>query len=252
MDTGQRELTLNDPAFGDAMLEQPPILSGFFLAEDFKGTISPEIQRDRDIVAAAKEKRLAGMFGPQLTEITELEKTVADANMIADIARVDLQSHSGMEPLVFAEFVKRGGGLVLLAGTLAAWNTRPAVAGLARTIARKAPLYLILDGDLAQTLGGVLREDLGVESEILVIDGVVLVDFDYIDLGRIRLPSRTIPVTIKSLVFNDAPRIQPVPHQHHGHDHHHHHGHEHGDRHDPHEEHAPDLGQRKEKMRQIR
>ena len=78
---------------------------------------------------------------------------------------------------------------------------RGIVAGLARTVAKKRPLYLIMDGDLAQTLGGVLRDDLGVESEILVIDGVALSDFDYIDLGRIRLPSRTVPVTIKSLVF---------------------------------------------------
>ena len=31
--------------------------------------------------------------------------------------------------------------------------------------------------DLAQTLGGVLREDLRIESEVLVIDGIVLVDF---------------------------------------------------------------------------
>ncbi|MDB6041684.1 MAG: ethanolamine utilization protein EutA [Gammaproteobacteria bacterium] len=131
---------------------------------------------------------------------------------------------------------------------------RGIVAGLARTIARKAPLYLILDGDLAQTLGGVLREDLGVDSELLVIDGVALVDFDYIDLGKIRLPSRTVPVTIKSLVFNDTPQIQPAPHQHSVHDHsdHHHHGHEHGDRHDHHVEHGPNLGQRNEKMRQIR
>lgn len=98
MDTGQRELTLSNPAFADAMLEQPPVLSGLFLAENFNGTLSPEIQRDRDIVAAAKEKRLAGMFAPQLAEIDELEKVVSEGNMICDLARVDLQSHSGMEP----------------------------------------------------------------------------------------------------------------------------------------------------------
>src|SRR5258708_35168358 len=97
-----------NPAFADAMLEQPPILSGLFLAEDFKGTISPEIQRDRDIVAAAKQKRLENIFAPQLAEIDELEKTVSEANMIADLARVDLQSHSGMEPRVVGEFVKPG------------------------------------------------------------------------------------------------------------------------------------------------
>jgi ethanolamine utilization protein EutA len=109
--------------------------------------------------------------------------------------------------------------------------------GLADRIARTLPLYIMLDGDVAQTLGHILRDELHVESELLVIDGVVLWDFDYIDLGRIRMPSYTVPVTIKSLVFNEDPR-GPRPrqrlhhhedeHEHgHGHDHHHHHGHSH-------------------------
>jgi len=102
---------------------------------------------------------------------------------------------------------------------------RGIVAALARSIARKQPLYLILDGDLAQTLGGVLRDDLGIESEVLVIDGIVLVDFDYIDLGKIRLPSHTVPVTVKSLVFKDIPQGQAPPHHHLGRHGHHHHGH---------------------------
>jgi ethanolamine utilization protein EutA len=103
---------------------------------------------------------------------------------------------------------------------------RGIVAGLARTVALEQPLDLILDGDLAQTLGGVLRDDLGIESEVLVIDGIVLVDFDYIDLGRIRLPSHTVPVTVKSLVFKDIPQSQAPPHRHFGRHDHHHHGHE--------------------------
>jgi ethanolamine utilization protein EutA len=45
----------------------------------------------------------------------------------------------------------------------------------------------------------------------LVLDGIALRDFDYIDLGRIRMPSHTVPVTIKSLVFSQDPR---VPHRH--------------------------------------
>ena len=58
------------------------------------------------------------------------------------------------------------------------------------------------------------------ESEILCIDGVVLWDFDYIDLGRIRLPSMTVPVTIKSLVFSEDPRLpRGQAHLHHDHDH---------------------------------
>jgi ethanolamine utilization protein EutA len=62
-----------------------------------------------------------------------------------------------------------------------------------------------------------------------VLDGIALRDFDYIDLGRIRMPSHTVPVTIKSLVFSQDPR---VPHRHpHRHDHGHHHDHGHGQHH---------------------
>jgi ethanolamine utilization protein EutA len=109
--------------------------------------------------------------------------------------------------------------------------------GMADLIAKGKPLYIMLDGDVAQTLGSILREDLGVASEILSIDGVVLWDFDYIDLGRIRLPSNTVPVTIKSLIFSEDPR-QEAGHghgrhriHHHAHDHGHHHGHDHGHHH---------------------
>ena len=98
--------------------------------------------------------------------------------------------------------------------------------GLADAIAAGLPLYLMLDGDVAQTLGAILREELHVTNDILAIDGVVLWDFDYIDLGRIRMPSQTVPVTIKSLVFSEDPRR---PHTHaHGHHHHHHEHHHHG------------------------
>jgi ethanolamine utilization protein EutA len=113
--------------------------------------------------------------------------------------------------------------------------------GLATTIARRLPLFIIVDGDIAQTLGGILREEIGIGSEILVIDGIILQDFDYIDLGRIRLPSQTVPVTIKSLVFSEDPRV-PHGHPHLHHDHHHHHDHEHehdhGHEHDHHHRHG--------------
>jgi ethanolamine utilization protein EutA len=78
--------------------------------------------------------------------------------------------------------------------------------GLAHTLAHGLPIYVVLDGDVAQTVGAILRDEQGVRSEILVIDGISLLDFDYVDLGRIRLPSRTVPVTVKSLVFGQNPR----------------------------------------------
>src|SRR4051812_45106449 len=39
------------------------------------------------------------------------------------------------------------------------------VRGMAQTIAKQKPLYVMLDGDVAQTLGGILREELDVQSE---------------------------------------------------------------------------------------
>ena len=83
---------------------------------------------------------------------------------------------------------------------------RAVTLALERTIGRRRPVYLILDGDVAQTVGGIMKEDWAIGSELLVLDGIALRDFDYIDLGRIRMPSCTVPVTIKSLVFSQDPR----------------------------------------------
>lgn len=109
---------------------------------------------------------------------------------------------------------------------------RGLVLGLDDMIAAGKPLFIVLDGDIAQSLGHILKDELEVPVGVLVIDGVVLWDFDYIDLGKIRLPSRTVPVTIKSLVFADDPRSGQRLNHHHGHSHdqgdgHHHHGDDH-------------------------
>ena len=82
---------------------------------------------------------------------------------------------------------------------------RGVASGLEDRIARGYPLYLMLDGDVALTLGTLLRDELGVSGGLLVIDGVSLWDFDYVDVGRVRRPSNTVPVTIKSLVFDHEP-----------------------------------------------
>jgi ethanolamine utilization protein EutA len=117
---------------------------------------------------------------------------------------------------------------------------RGIVGGLADKIAARQPLYIMLDGDIAQTLGAVLREDCDVAGEILVIDGVMLTDFDYIDLGRLRVPSYTVPVTIKSLLFHDTlvdgTKYKNSQHKGgHGHSHRHAHSHSHRHRHHEHD-----------------
>ena len=88
---------------------------------------------------------------------------------------------------------------------------------LPATLAAKRPIYIVADGDIALTLGYLMHEDPRVagaaaaadgqpRSEVLAIDGILLRGFDFIDLGRIRMPSHTVPVTIKSLVFSEDPR----------------------------------------------
>lgn len=114
-----------------------------------------------------------------------------------------------------------------------------------------APLYMMIDGDIAQTLGAIFRKEIGLTNELLLLDGLSLRDFDYIDLGKIRLPSFTVPVTVKSLLFSEDPRkgqkaerlhfadpetVQKRRHSHshshsHGHDHSHSHAHDHAHSH---------------------
>jgi ethanolamine utilization protein EutA len=117
------------------------------------------------------------------------------------------------------------------------WSGPPAFARLAAlaqgivealpmTLMEGKPLFLVLDGDIAHSLGALLKEEWNVASEVLVIDGISLWDFDYVDLGRVRMPSYTVPVTIKSLVFSEDPRGPRT--RGHGYEHSHEHGHEHG------------------------
>ena len=75
---------------------------------------------------------------------------------------------------------------------------------LADRIARGLAIYIILDADIALNLGAILHRDFAIGCEVMVIDGLALWDFDSVDLGKLRLPSQTVPVTIKSLVFNDV------------------------------------------------
>ncbi|GGG00949.1 ethanolamine ammonia-lyase reactivating factor EutA [Paenibacillus abyssi] len=75
------------------------------------------------------------------------------------------------------------------------------VDGLQRTIAGGRPLLIVLDGDLARTVGSILHEELKLSNPIVSIDGIMLQDFDFIDIGQQLEPSMTVPVTVKSLLF---------------------------------------------------
>lgn len=78
---------------------------------------------------------------------------------------------------------------------------RGLIDGLPDTIKNGRPIYLVFDHDLAGLVGTILRDDFAVENALLCLDSVTLHDFDFIDLGKTLEPSGTVPVTIKSLVF---------------------------------------------------
>ena len=63
------------------------------------------------------------------------------------------------------------------------------------------PLVLVSDGDIGGLVGLHLREELGLTSPVVSIDGIELREFDYVDVGALIPSSGAVPVVIKSLVF---------------------------------------------------
>jgi len=70
-----------------------------------------------------------------------------------------------------------------------------------RAVAPGAPLVVVVDADVAGVLGQVLREELGVERPVLVIDQIALSDLDFVDVGAVLPEKQVVPVVVKSLVF---------------------------------------------------
>jgi ethanolamine utilization protein EutA len=67
----------------------------------------------------------------------------------------------------------------------------------------RRPLVVASDGDIAATLGAVLRDELHFKGGLVTLDGLELGDLDYIDVGAPVSPSGVVPVIVKSLVFQE-------------------------------------------------
>ena len=75
-------------------------------------------------------------------------------------------------------------------------------AALAPDGARVRPLFLMIDGDVANTIGRLLTEELGFAGDLVAIDGVELKELDFVDVGALISPPGVVPVVIKSLLFS--------------------------------------------------
>ncbi|TMG77176.1 MAG: ethanolamine utilization protein EutA [Betaproteobacteria bacterium] len=81
---------------------------------------------------------------------------------------------------------------------------RGIAAGLAKVLERGSPLVLVGEGDVGGLIGIHCREETRVANPIVSIDGIVLKEFDFIDIGALLETSGAVPVVIKSLVFPTA------------------------------------------------
>ena len=74
-------------------------------------------------------------------------------------------------------------------------------AALPRTIAEGWPLILLIDGDVAMSLGRVICREIAPGADVIAIDGVQLKEFDYVDIGSVIEVTNVVPIIIKSLLF---------------------------------------------------
>jgi len=92
------------------------------------------------------------------------------------------------------------------------WSGEPEhgrIRALAERIAAatdRRPLVVATDGDIAATLGAILRRELAFEGELITLDGLDLGELDYIDVGAPQPPSGVVPVIVKSLIFSEGDR----------------------------------------------
>jgi len=109
-------------------------------------------------------------------------------------------------PVVQLGAAVHGSGPIALA---VRWQGEPEharVRALAERIAAstdRRPLVVATDGDIAATLGAILRDELRFEGDLVTLDGLELGDLDYIDVGTPVSPSGVVPVIVKSLVFRE-------------------------------------------------
>jgi ethanolamine utilization protein EutA len=63
------------------------------------------------------------------------------------------------------------------------------------------PWTIILSADVAGLVGSMLKREHKVEPEVIVVDGINVGEFNFVDLGSPIESVEAIPVVVKSLVF---------------------------------------------------
>ena len=136
---------------------------------------------------------------PVITPDLPLEDEVLDAARIAAAVRAALRRldlHRGEQAVALC-YRWRG------SATFARLDAfcRGVAAGLSTVLDRRLPLVLVGDGDIGGLIGIHCQEEARLPNPVVSIDGIVLKEFDFIDIGALLETSGAVPVVIKSLVF---------------------------------------------------
>ncbi|NNE36966.1 MAG: ethanolamine utilization protein EutA, partial [Gammaproteobacteria bacterium] len=75
------------------------------------------------------------------------------------------------------------------------------IQGMQPLLDRGLPLVMVNNADVGGLIGLHLHEEIKLANPVVSIDGIVLNEFDFIDIGALFEASGTVPVVIKSLVF---------------------------------------------------
>lgn len=179
---------------------------------DFGATVEPAPERVRATVTGASQftmqvsgntVHLSGPIGLPLHNLPAVAVRLPDDGFTA--ATVEESIERGVEQLDLT-------GTEDPVAVAVRWRGEP-LYGLLRAMADGAaaahygsarsatPLVLVLEADVGASVGAILREELGVDTGVIVVDGVQLNDLDYVDLGEFLQPANVVPIVIKSLLF---------------------------------------------------
>jgi ethanolamine utilization protein EutA len=144
---------------------------------------------------------------PVITPDIPLEEDSLDADAIADSIRFALRRldlHAGEQAVALCY---RWAG----SATFGRLDTfcRGVAAGMSEVLAQNFPLILVGEGDIGGLIGIHLHEETKL-SKVVSIDGIVLNEFDFIDIGALMEVSGAVPVVIKSLVFPTSAAVGRV------------------------------------------
>ena len=78
------------------------------------------------------------------------------------------------------------------------------IQGMQALLDKGLPLVLVNNADVGGLIGLHLHHDIQLKNPVVSIDGIVLNEFDFIDIGALFEASGTVPVVIKSLVFPET------------------------------------------------